>query len=151
MRWLSELKYILRRLDRRRAERELEEEIRTHLELETEQNLRDGMSEKEARRAALLVFGNVTIAKEETRAMWGLRWIEVLWSDLQYATRVLRKNRGFASTAVITLAISIGAMSAIFSVVSAVVLRPLPYANADRLVVRRNSSTTATRAGFWSA
>jgi hypothetical protein len=129
---------ILRWLHPWRARRLLEEdlarELETHLALARDEQQEDGLSPGDARLAAQRQLGNVTRVKEEMRDMWGWMWLERLCQDVHYALRVMRKNPGFAATAVLTLAIGIGANTAIFSVVDPIFFRPFPYERPDQLV-----------------
>src|SRR5262245_53151782 len=134
MRWHKELSFIIRRLiHRRHAERELDEEIRAHLEMEIELNVADGMSPEDARLAARRSFGSVAIAKEDSRAMWGSGTLEIFWQDLRFGLRMLMKRPGFTAIAVVTLALGIGVNTTIFSVANTL-LQPLPIKDADRIV-----------------
>ena len=115
-------------------ESSLNEELQHHLERQIEQNIKEGMSPEEARYAALKDFGGIELAKEQCREARGVRPIEDLWQDLRYGLRQLSKRPAFAILAVLTLALGIGATTTIFTVAYTVLLKPLPYKNADKAV-----------------
>jgi hypothetical protein len=121
-------------LSRGRVERELDEELRYHLDRQIEEGVSAGMSPEEARYAALREIRNIEQRKEECRDMRGLRLLEDLAQDFRYAIRQLGKNRGFACTAIFVLALGICAVLSIFAFVDAALIRPLPYPDPGRLV-----------------
>jgi putative ABC transport system permease protein len=130
-----------------RAERELSAEIDSHLQLHIDDNLRAGMTPQEARRRALIALGGVDSTKEAYRDRRGLPAFESLVRDLRYGVRTLLKTPGFALAGVVILGLGIGVNSAIFTVVNAVVLRPLPFADADRIVRVWQTPPQSTFAG----
>lgn len=129
---LERLRALLRR---GREERDMTEEIQFHLDLQVEENLRHGMEPVEARRQAHLAFGVVDRVKEDVREARGVRMVEDVGKDLRYAFRAFRRSLGSTAAAVVTLAVGIGATTAIFTVVHGVLLRPLPIVDQDRVVV----------------
>ncbi len=143
MTWWNVLRARLRGLLRRDAViDDIEEEMRSHVELATEANLWRGMRPDDARRAAMESFGNLSRMSELAYEVRGGGMLEALWQDVRYGVRTLSKNPGFAAVAILTVALGTGATSGIFSLVYAVVLRPLPYSEPERLL-----SVAAHRAG----
>ena len=131
---IASLRRLRARIRNREFERELAEELEFHRAMKESDLRRDGLSTEEARFRSMRELGNATLAREHARAVWIAPWLESVWQDVCYAVRTLRRTPVFTLTALCTLALGIGANTAIFSIVDAAILRPLPYPDADRLV-----------------
>lgn len=139
MGWLSQL------FSRRRRYDELSESIREHFDEKIADLMDHGMTREQAEQTAHREFGNVTRIEERSREVWQWPTLESIWFDIRFALRQLHKSPGFAAATVLTLALGIGATAAIFSVVDAVILRPLPYNDVNRIV----SVQTYSPSGYW--
>src|SRR5580692_11146973 len=139
------------------ADAELAAELESHLQLHVDDNLRAGMTEEEARRQALIRLGGIEPTKQAWLERHGLPWLETLWQDLVFALRMLKKNPGFAAVAILTVALGVGANTAIFSVIKTVLFAPLPYKDPSRIVAlwtanpRRGDQPVASSPGDFAA
>ncbi len=118
---------------KKQAEQEMDEELRGYLDAAAKDKLRSGMSQEEALRAARVEMGSIDAVKEEIRSAGWESTLETIWQDLRFGLRVLRRNRGFTAVAALTLALGIGGTAVVFSLLDAVLLRPLPYPHSERL------------------
>src|SRR5579859_454376 len=131
---------------KRRLEQEMNDEVRSHVELLIQENMQRGMSPEEARYGALREFGNVYQIKDEAREFWTVVWLQQLLQDVCYGLRMLRRNPGFTAVAVLTLALGIGANTAVFTLLDAILFRLLPIQKAEQLYqVRRASADVPER------
>src|SRR6516165_2119675 len=124
---------------RRKLDADLDEELHGHIDFAIAENLKGGISPEDARTAALRAFGGFVQAREAYRAQRDLPWLEQIVRDIRFAFRGLRKSPGFLLTAVLTLALGIGAVTSVFTVVDAVLLKPFAFGDPDRLVVMREA------------
>src|ERR1051326_7641866 len=139
MNWLKQL------VSRRRQYRDLSEEMAEHLQEKVEELMSAGMSREDASAAARRQFGNALLLEERSREVWQWAVFDAIFRDLQYALRQLRRNPGFTFTVLLTLSVAIGANTAIFSMVDALLLRPLPYSQPERLaLLMRNYASAGT-------
>ena len=145
MKWMRETWHRMRSVARRDAlEDGLEEEIRFHIEKQAEKNLRAGMTPEQARRQAFARFGGVSRVREEARDEFRLPLLQDSLQDLRQGTRALRRSPGFTAVAILTLALGIGATTAVFTVVENVLIKPLPFPNADALVSLKHTSLSTS-------
>src|SRR5262245_960327 len=152
MNWFSEMGRRLAVLfGRAQFDQDLEEEMRLHRELREQQQIERVLSLQEARRAARSRFGNPMVLREESREMWGWSWLEDTVQDVRYGLRMLLKNKGFTVVAVLSLALGIGANTAIFTLINNVMLKSLPVRNPEELVSLGKAEGGGAGLGFVGA
>jgi len=136
VRWIQQLRMTLRMLFHRKSEKaRLQAEFNFHLEQQVAENVARGMDPEEARFSALRMIGNPTLLQEETRSTWNWNWLESIWRDVHYGLRTLARTPGFGLTAILVMALGIGATTSLFTIVRSVLLRPLPFREPDKLVM----------------
>jgi hypothetical protein len=135
MRWVHRLMSGIRAiLRRRRVERQLDAELQFHLDQQIEENLAAGMTADDAQAAARRSIGSLVLVRERCRESLGVRLLDELWQDVRYAVRTLRRSPGFSAAAIVSMALGSGVNTTLYSVVDGVLLKPLPYRHAERLV-----------------
>jgi predicted permease len=136
MRWLERFRMAMLMLFRRKGETiRLNQELEFHLEQQIAENIERGMEPEQARLAALRLFGNPTLVREESRTQWSWNWLESASRDLRYGVRTLLRAPGFALTAILVMALGVGATTSLFTIVRSVLLKPLPFRDPDKLVM----------------
>ncbi len=136
MRWPEQFRMVMLTLFRRQAETaKLDAELQFHLDQQVKENIAQGLAPTEARNAALRAFGNPTLLREQARSSWSWNWLEKSMRDLKYGVRTLSRAPGFALTAIFVMALGIGATTSLFTIVRAVLLKPLPFSDPNNLVM----------------
>src|SRR6476660_8024427 len=136
MRWVERFRMAMLMLFRRKSETErLNQELDFHLEQQIAENVSLGMEPELARFAALRLFGNPALLREEARTSWSWNWLESAWRDLRYGGRTLMRTPGFSLVAILVMALGIGASTSLFTIVRSVLLKPLPFREPDKLVM----------------
>ena len=165
MNWLQKFRLRLRALvQKQKLDAQMDEEMRSHIEMQARDNIEAGMTPEEARYAAMRQFGWVESIKESCREQRGMIWLEDLAQDVRFGARMLRKNPGFTAIVLLTLALGIGAVSSVFSLVRGVLLTPSPYSKPEQIVLinsvrkdgapyeaQENSKTRLSYAGLGSS
>ena len=148
MRWIEQFRMAMLMLFRRKSQTaRLNDELAFHLDQQVKENLARGIAPDEARYAALRSFGNPTQLREEARSSWSWNWLEKFLRDLRYGVRTLTRSPGFAFTAILVMALGIGATTSLFTIVRSVLLKPLPFRDPDNLVMVYEHFRDAQRRG----
>src|ERR1700761_7802195 len=136
MRWLEQFRMATLMLFRRQQQTvRLDAELQFHLDQQVQENLARGLSPEEAHYAALRTFGNPALLRDQARSSWSWNWLEKLLRDLRYGVRTLTRSPGFALTAILVMALGIGATTSLFTIVRSGLLKPLPFRDPDKLIM----------------